>query len=133
MSKTHSILLSLTALGLLLLLAACGPTANQLQALPTVTINPSFQSQVSPQATAPPYRCGAWSSTNAPGPGSTITIFARLTHNIAGVNGASATAVVHFQSGDQSLDQQPSSDSGGYVLFTFSLQRRQPLHVPATV
>src|SRR5712692_4146653 len=133
MSKTHSILLSLSSLGLLLLLAACGPTASQVQTLQTVTINPTFQSQVSPQATVPPYRCGAWASTNAPHPNSTITIFARLTHNIAGVSVAPATAVVHFKDGDQSLDQQPNSDSGGYVLFTLSLQDRQPVDVPVTV
>ena len=50
-----------------------------------------------------------------------------------GVRGATATAVVHFQGGDQTLDQHPASDSGGYVSFTLALQRRQPDKIPATV
>jgi hypothetical protein len=120
-------------LGLLLLLGACGPNADQLKAQPTVTVNPSFQSQISPIPSPAEYRCGAWSSTNAPGPDSTIIIYARLTKDIAGVKGATATAVVHFKSGDQVLDQQPTSDNGGYVMFKLSLQGRQPVGVPATV
>ena len=67
----------------------------------TVTVSSGFQSQASPVPTIPPYLCGAWSSNNAPGPNSTIVIFARITKNLAGVNGATASAVVHFQSGDQ--------------------------------
>ena len=118
---------------LLLLLVACGPTANPITPQATVTISNTFQSQVSPIPTVPTYRCGAWASDNAPRGSSTITIYARLTKDIAGVSGATATAVVHFQGGDQTLDQHPVSDAGGYVSFTLPLQGRQPDKIPATV
>ncbi len=131
-NKRHALLGTLY-IGLLLLLAACTPATNQIKLQPTVTINPDFQSELSPVPTVPPYRCGAWSSNNAPGPDSTITIYARLTKDIAGVSGASASAVVHFKDGDMPLDQQATSDSGGYVSFHLSLQGRQPVRVPATV
>ena len=118
---------------MLLMLTACGATAAQVAPQQTVTVSSGFQSQVSPIPTIPPYLCGAWSSNNAPGPNSTIIIFARLTKNLAGVNGANASAVVHFQGGDQTLDQNPTSDSGGYVSFQLPLQGRQPVGIPATV
>ena len=135
MNSSRYILFSGLFVGILLLLAACAPPAstNQVQLQPTVTINPSFQSQISPIPTVPEYRCGAWSSNNAPGPDSTITIYARLTKDIAGVSGATASAVVHFMDGYQPLSQQPKSDSGGYVSFHLSLHRRQPVGIPATV
>lgn len=132
----RSIVVTISALSLLLLLAACAPsfagqtTTNSQQ---TVTINKGFQSHVSPIPTVPPYRCGAWSSNNAPGPNSTITIYARITKNIVPVSGASATAVVHFKSSDQQLGSQTLSDNGGYVAFTLPLQEQQPTNVPATV
>src|SRR6266571_7241027 len=132
MKITRSILLSVCCIGLLLFLAACGPTASQIKSQQTVTIGKSFQSQASPIPTVPAYRCGAWSSNNAPGAYSTIAIYARLTTNITGVAGANATPVVHFKSGDQPLDQQVS-DSGGYVSFPLHLQGIQPVGVPATV
>lgn len=118
---------------LLLVLAACGATPDQVAPQVTVTISSTFQSQVSPVPTVPVYRCGAWSSNNAPGANSTINIYARITKDLAGVNGATATAVVHFQGGDLELDQHPTSDAGGYVSFTLNLQGRQPDRVPATV
>lgn len=119
---------------LLLLLAACAPSvATQTDTQQQVTINKAFQSEVSPIPTIPPYRCGAWSSNNAPGAFSTITIYARITKNIAPVSGANATAVVHFSSGDQAIDAQTPSDNGGYVSFTVALQGQQPSHVPATI
>lgn len=123
------------ATGFLVILAACGPVASsaQPQSAKTVTINPSFQAQISPVPTQATYACGAWSSNNTPGPGSTITIYARLTKNVAGVSGANATAIVHFQSGDVQLEDQPDSDSGGYVTFQLPLGDRQPVNVPATV
>jgi len=135
MNSLRYILFSGFFVGILLLLAACAPLAstNQVQLQPTVTINPSFQSQISPIPTVPEYRCGAWSSNNAPGPNSNITIYARLTKDIAGVSGATADAVVHFQQGDQPLSQQSTSDSGGYVSFHLPLHGRQPVGVPATV
>jgi hypothetical protein len=116
-------------------LSACGgPTVSQQAVVQTtVTINPNFQSQLTPVPAPPAYRCGAWSSNNAPGQNATIQIYARLTKNIQGVQGATATAVVHFQSGDVTLDAHPASDSGGYVIFTLSLQGRQPADIPATV
>ena len=118
---------------MLLMLTACGATATQVGPQQTVTVSSGFQSQVSPIPTIPTYLCGAWSSNNAPGPNSTIVIFARITKNLAGVNGATANAVVHFQGGDQELDQHPASDNGGYVSFQLPLQGRQPVGTPATV
>jgi hypothetical protein len=118
---------------LLLMLAACGPAVSQVAPQATVTVSSTFQSQVSPVPTVPTYRCGAWASNNAPGTFSTITIYARLTKNVAGVGGAPATAIVHFQNGDQTLDRRPVSDRGGYVSFTLPLQGRQPDKIPATV
>ena len=64
---------------MLLMLTACGATATQVAPQQTVTVSSGFQSQVSPIPTIPPYLCGAWSSNNAPGPNSTIVIFARIT------------------------------------------------------
>src|SRR6266699_1574754 len=133
MKNVHFISRSALLIGLLLLLAACGPTATQLQPQPTVTIDPSFQSQVSPVPSPSQYRCGAWASNNAPSPNATIVIFARLIKNVKGVSGATASAIVHFKDGDQTLDQQPTSDDGGYVSFPLPLQGRQPDRVPATV
>ncbi len=118
---------------LLLLLAACGATPSQVVSQQTVTVSSGFQSQVSPIPTIPTYLCGAWSSNNAPGPNSTIVIFARITKGLAGVRGATASVVVHFQSGDQELDQHPMSDNGGYISISLPLQGRQPVGTPATV
>jgi hypothetical protein len=135
MHITRSIALKLSVFctALLLMLAACGATPDQVAPQQTVTISKTFQSQVSPIPAVPNYRCGAWSSNNAPGPKSTINIYARITKNVAGVGGATATAVVHFRDGDQELDQHPMSDGGGYVTFTLNLQGRQPDRIPATV
>ena len=143
-TRSPGLKLGLLCIALLLILTACGSTASQAAPQATVTIDQTFQSQISPIPTVPTYRCGAWSSDNAPSPSSTITIYARLIKNIAGVPGATATAVagvpsatatavVHFQSGNQQLDQHPVSDSGGYVSFTLPLQGNQPTKIPATV
>ena len=118
---------------LLLVLSACGATTEQVVPQQTVTVSSGFQSKVSPIPAIPKYLCGAWSSNNAPKPNSTILIFARITKDLEGVRGATATAVVHFQGGDQTLDQHPASDNGGYVSFTLALQGRQPVKIPATV
>src|SRR2546423_12370580 len=83
-------------LPLVVLLGACGPAVNQPPTQKTVTINPTFQSQLSPVPTIPTYRCGSWTSKNAPGRDSTITIFARLTQQVAGAGGDKATASGHF-------------------------------------
>jgi hypothetical protein len=125
--------ISVFCAALLLMLAACGATPDQVAPQLTVTIGKTFQSQVSPIPPVPKYLCGAWSSNNAPGSNSTINIYARITKNLAGVPGAAATAIVHFQGGDQQLDQHPTSDNGGYVSFTLNLQGRQPVKIPATV
>jgi len=118
----------------LFILASCsGPSVSQAQVQTTVTINPTFQAQVSPIPTVPPYRCGAWSSNNSPGTYSTITIYARLTKNVAPVVGAIATATVHFEGFDLPLQADAPSDDGGYVTFTLSLEGRQPAQMPATV
>ncbi|MBV8695338.1 MAG: hypothetical protein JO125_02390 [Chloroflexi bacterium] len=118
---------------LLFLLSACGGAVSQAVPQQTVTVNKSFQAQLSPIATVPTYRCGAWSSNNAPGTYSTIAIYAKLTSDVAGVSGATAQAVVHFKYSDAVLDAQPISNSGGYVSFSLPLQGRQPARVPATV
>ena len=135
MHKNRTLVLTFVAScsAVLLMLTACGATAGQVGPQQTVTVSSGFQSQASPIPAIPAYLCGAWSSNNAPGPNSTIVIFARITKNLAGVNGATATAVVHFQSGDQQLDQQPASDNGGYVSFKLALQGRQSDRIPATV
>jgi hypothetical protein len=125
------------ALGSLLilisLLTACGLASSQVKPPPTVVISKSFQSQLSPIPSPATYRCGAWSSNNTPGTYETITIYARITKNLKPVSGANASAVVHFQNGDQPLDQTQTSDSGGYVKFMLPLQGHQPANVPATV
>ncbi|HLZ58094.1 MAG TPA: hypothetical protein VKR06_14230, partial [Ktedonosporobacter sp.] len=105
----------------------------QARPQPTVTINPSFQAQLTQVPAAPAYRCGAWSSNNAPGAYSSIDIYAKLTKSVAGVSGAAASAVVHFKYMDITLDQRPTSDSGGFVTFTLPLEGREPHQVPATV
>jgi len=133
MKTIYRFLVSITILTALLLMAACGPTVNQIKPQQTVTVGKTFQTQATPLPTVPPYRCGAWSSNNAPNTGSTITVLAKLTQNITGVAGATASATVHFQFGDMTIDQQPRSDEGGLVSFTLPLQRRQPAGVPATV
>lgn len=135
MDNTHRLVITAFLLALWLLTAACTPgvTASVPSDQPTVTVNPSFQTQISPVPTVPPYRCGAWSSNNAPGQYATITIYAKLTKASAGVSGASAVAVAHLQDNDVLLDQQPTSDDGGYVKFSLSLLGRQPAKVPATV
>jgi hypothetical protein len=132
-NRSLALRLSVFCVALLLLLMACGVTPDQVAPQQTVTVSSRFQSQTSPIPAIPTYLCGAWSSNNAPGPNSTINIFARITKNLAGVSGATATAVVHFQGGDQELDQHPASDNGGYVSFTLNLQGRQPVGIPATV
>jgi hypothetical protein len=133
MKKRHAFLLVISLPCILLLISCGGPTVDQAIPQQTVTVSSKFQSQLSPIPTPATYRCGAWSSNNAPGPNDTITIYARLTRNLAPVSGATATAVVHFQGNDQTLDQHPTSDNGGYVSFTLSLQGQQPATIPATV
>ena len=122
------------ALLLGLLLTACGTAVNSASPQPTVTINPAFQARLSPVPKVPSYRCGAWTSNNAPGAYSTILVYAKLTKDElgSGVSGATAQAVVHFKDFDAPLDSQ-TSDDGGYVTFSLSLQGRQPRQVPATV
>jgi hypothetical protein len=133
-ARPSSILLGgiLSAL-LLVALGGCASTATPIAAQPGVTVNPTFQAALSPIPTTPPYRCGAWSSNNAPGSFAQITIYARITRDIAPVSGATASAVVHFQATDLPLAARAPSDDGGYVTFTLQLQGRQPGRVPATV
>jgi hypothetical protein len=133
MKKKHALQIGIFISFILLLISCGGPTVDQATPQQTVTVSPKFQSQLSPIPTPPTYRCGAWSSNNAPGPNSTITIYARLTKDLVGVGGATASAVVHFQGNDQALDQHPTSDTGGYVSFTLPLQGQQPANIPATV
>jgi hypothetical protein len=114
-------------------LVACGAAIDVAKPLPTVTINPAFQTKIAPIPTMSPYRCGAWASTNVPGAYATIIIYARLMHDIHPISGKQASATVHFQSGDFTINQIQVSDPGGYVSFTLNLQGRQPARVPATV
>lgn len=134
MSIVRRVVISCLPICILFFLASCSSlVTSQAQTQTTVTINPTFQSQVSPIPTVPPFRCGAWSSNNAPGTYSTITIYARLTKDIAPVSGATATATVHFEGFDLPLQADSPSDTGGYVTFTLSLEGRQPAQMPATV
>jgi hypothetical protein len=135
MKKQIYVLWFILLIAVIQLLVACAPavTVNQVKLQSTVTVAPSFQAQTSPIAQPTLYRCGAWSSNNAPGGYSTIAVYARLTRQVKPVAGAVARATVHFQGGDATLDQQPTSDAGGYVSFTFPLMGRQPGGVPTTV
>src|SRR5205823_9847057 len=83
MHRNRSLVLKLSVFcaSLLLMLTACGATPDQVAPQQTVTVSSGFQSQASPIPTIPRYLCGAWSSNNAPGPNSTILIFARITKN----------------------------------------------------
>ena len=94
MKKKHALLLAISLPLILLLISCGGPSVNQATPQQTVTISPKFQSQLSPIPTPPTYRCGAWSSNNAPGPNDTIIIYARLTQNQAAVSGAGAGATL---------------------------------------
>lgn len=133
-NRSQNLFFRLAALALLPGLTACGGSAvNAAHPQPVITINPGFQASIPSIPTVPPYRCGAWSSNNAPGRGSTIQVYARLTsHDAQGVSGIKATATVHFQYGDLNLGQA-TSDTGGYVTFTLALHGQQPTRVPATV
>jgi hypothetical protein len=135
MNRFQRRFLPVVLLSMLILFAACSSIVpvSQVQKQPTVTIPKSFQAQISPIPTFPPLVCGSWSSNNAPSPGGVITIYAKLTDNLAGVSGAVATATVNFAFGSVTLADNPISDSGGYVTFTLPLQNRQPVGVPATV
>ncbi len=124
---------SIFAAGMLFALSGCGLSTTSQAVQTDATVSPAFQAQMSPIPTPATYRCGAWSSNNAPSPYSTITIYAKLTKNTQGVSGATAQATAHFQDGDLPLDQQATSDQGGYVSFTLPLQGRQPRLVPTTV
>lgn len=126
-------LLIINLLLLLCLLSACRSDVHQLALSPTVTVNPNFQTQLNAVPTVPPYRCGAWASNNTPAADTTITIYAKLTEDVAGVPGIPATSSVHFKYANTTLDQQPVSDGNGYVSFTLPLQGRQPRLIPATV
>jgi hypothetical protein len=132
-SSPRSLPGSLLLFSLFLLVAACGPTVNEIKPQQAITINKSFQTQATPLATVPTYRCGAWASNNAPTAFNTILILAKLTQDIKSIAGATATATVHFQEGDVTLATQPISDQGGMVSFTLPLQGRQPKGIPATV
>lgn len=129
----HVPLFTVMLLLLLCLLSACRSEAHQLDPLPTVVVNPNFQRQLGPLPTVPPYRCGAWASDNTPAAASAITIYAKLTGDVAGVPDIPATAIVHFKSANITLDQQAVSDRNGYVSFALPLQGWQPQLIPATV
>lgn len=134
MRRVHSCLLSSL---LLIALTACGPTVSQWQATQNVSVNNAFQKEIPKLATIPRYLCGAWSSSNAPSPYSSINIYARLTQHtdqtVAPVMGAQAHAIIHYTYADAKLDQAPISDNGGYVTFYLQLQGQQPRLLAATV
>ena len=134
MKRQYKLYSTILAFCALFLLVGCGPAvASQAQTQQTVTISKSFQTINTPIPTVPPYRCSAWSSNNAPGAYSTISVYARITKDISPVSGANASAVVHFHSGDQPLTASAPSDNGGYVTFLLQLQGQQPDGTPATV
>jgi hypothetical protein len=138
--KTYALLFTLLLLVFSTLISACGAPATAAKATATPTpqptptlINKNFQSQLSPIPALPRYTCGAWASNRSPGMYSTITIYAKLTHDVQGVAGAPATGVVHFDGYDAPLGSTPISDKGGYVIFYLPLQGRQPHMIPATI
>ncbi len=134
MHSLRSLSLTILVFSSLFLLAACGPAvASQAQTQQTATISKSFQTIATPIPTVPAYRCAAWSSNNAPSAYSTINVYARITKDIGPVTGANATAVAHFQSGDQTFTATAASDNGGYVTFKVQLQGQQPRGTPATI
>ena len=133
MKKASLFLFGLLPFLLSFFLAACGPTVNQIKPQAPVSINKTFQKSLTPLPGVPEYRCGAWASTSAPGLYSSITVYAKLTKDVAGVPGATAQAVVHFKNGDVTLDARPVSDAGGYVNFGLPLQGRQPRLSAATI
>src|SRR5437016_12906546 len=103
MHRNHSLVLKLSffCTALLLMLTACGATPDQVAPQQAVTVSSGFQSKASPIPTIPTYLCGAWSSNNAPGPNSTIFIYARITKNLSAIQGAAGTADVHLQGRDR--------------------------------
>jgi hypothetical protein len=116
------------------LLTACGPIVKQPKPQATVTVSQHLQQQLTPIPAVPLYRCGAWASTYIPAAYSTIRIYARLTQgSTTGLSGISAHAIAHFKSGDVPLQEQPTSDTNGYVAFNLPLQGQQPTLVPTTV
>src|SRR5437762_3852618 len=134
MKKTNLVHLCIFLPVMLFLLSACGLTVNQMKPQQTLTVNQQFQKQLTPIPTVPAYRCGAWASQNMPNAYGSLLIYARLTKASAiGFAGVLAQAVVHFESGDVSLDEQAISDMSGYVTFYLYLAGRQPSLVPATV
>jgi hypothetical protein len=133
MKRAYFILLSCW---LLLALTACGPTVSQWQTTRNVSVKTAFQKEIPKLAPLPRYLCGAWSSTNAPNPYSSINIYARLTQHtddkVIPATGAQAHAIIHYAYGDVDLDQAPISDSGGYVTFFLQLRGQQPRLMAAT-
>jgi hypothetical protein len=134
MKRAPSILLNFL---LLLALTACGPTVSQWQTTRNVLVKEGFQKEIPKLALLPRYLCGAWSSTNAPNPYSSINIYARLTQHIDDkvipTAGAQAHATIHYAYANTELDQAPISDSGGYATFFLQLRGQQPRLMAATV
>ena len=134
MKKTYSVHLFVLLSVALCLLSACGPTINQIRPQQTITVNQQFQEQLTPIPTVPLYRCGAWASHNMPDAHGSLIIYARLTkESTSGFAGVMAHAVIHFKSRDMPFDEQPISDTNGYVAFNLLLAGRQPRLIPATV
>src|SRR6266487_421170 len=115
-----SLVLKLSVFGasLLCMLTACGATPDQVAPQQAVTVSSGFQSKASPIPTIPTYLCGAWSSNNAPGPNSTIFIYARITKDHTGVSSAATTTIVPYEGSDQEHDKPPASDNWGNVSST---------------
>ncbi|GCE48904.1 hypothetical protein EI42_01415 [Thermosporothrix hazakensis] len=119
---------------LLLIVGCSGPSAaSPAKPRATATIDPSFQSQLSPVPTVPPYRCGAWASNYGPPAYGNVTIYARITKDNKGVKGLTATGTVNFDGWSEPLGDPQTSDEGGYVSFVIALGGRQPRLTPATV
>ena len=118
---------------LLLMLTACGVTPDQVAPQLTVTVSSGFQSQASPIPPIPTYLCGAWSSNNAPGPNSTIVIFARITKNLAGVVVQMPALLCIFRAATRSLISILRATMADTFRFRLPLQGRQPVGTPATV
>src|SRR5260370_9633510 len=112
---------------LCVLIVACGTSTNS-QVDPgnqsvTVTIDLNG-SNGSPTPPLPDYLCGAWVTNNSPGvnpdnSNSLISVFAKFVHTVnnnpVGVDGATATAQIHWPNGTKDT-ATPKTTSAGLAL-----------------
>src|SRR5215472_11794817 len=107
------------------LIVACG-TSNSSQVDPsnqsvTVTIDLNG-SKASPTPPLPDYLCGAWVTNTSPGfnPNAPISVFAKFVHTVndnpVGVDGATATAQIHWPDGTSGTATAKTTSDGLAVI-----------------